>query len=77
MSVDALDEAGALTFGSKEIFWEVTVLGKEIKKILYARPTPINIPTRSISDLRNEKWSKPRIWESSICLFWRFEIAQE
>ena len=26
MSVDALDEAGALTFGSKENFWEVTIL---------------------------------------------------
>ena len=77
MSVDALDGLCALTFGSKENFWEVAIHDKRTSATFYARPTPINIPARSISDLRNEKWSKPRIWESSICLFWRLEIAQE
>ena len=77
MSVDALDEAGALTFGSKENFWEVTIHDKRTSATFYARPTPINIPARSISDLRNEKWSKSRIWESRIWVFWRFEIVQE
>ena len=49
MFVDALDEAGALTFGSKENFWAMSILGKEIKKIIYERPTRINILARSIS----------------------------
>ena len=61
MAVDALDEAGALTFGSKEKFWAMSILGKEIKKIIYERAPPGNIPARSISDLRYEKWSKSRI----------------
>ena len=77
MAVDALDEAGALTFGSKENFWEVAVHDKRTSATFYARPTPINIPARSISDLRNEKWSKTRIWESRIWVIWRFEIVQE
>ena len=55
MSVDALDEAGALTFGSPENFWEVAVHRKKIKKMFYERAPPGNIPPRSISDLRNEK----------------------
>ena len=77
MSVDALDGLPALTFGSKENFWEVTIHDKRTSATFYERAPPVNIPARSISDLRNEKWSKPRIWESSICLFWRLEIAQE
>ena len=77
MSVDALDEAGALTFGSKENFWEVAGHDKRTSATFYARPTPINIPARSISDLRYEKWSKTRIWESPIWVSWRFEIVQE
>ena len=32
MAVDTLDEAGALTFGSTENFWEVTIHRKKIKK---------------------------------------------
>ena len=77
MSVDALDGLPSLTFGPKENFWDVTIHDKRTSATFYARPTPINIPARSISVVRNEKWSKPRIWESSICLFWRLEIAQE
>ena len=77
MAVDALDEAGALTFGSKEIFWEVSIHHKRTSATFYARPTRINIPARSISAVRNEKWSKSRIWNSRIWLFWRLEIAQE
>ena len=53
MSVDALDEAGALTFGSKENFWEVAIHDKRTSATFYARPTPINIPARSISVVRN------------------------
>ena len=77
MSVDALDGLPALTFGSKENFWEVTIHDKRTSATFYERAPPGNIPPRSISDLRYEKWSKPRIWESRIWVFWRFEIVQE
>ena len=77
MSVDALDEAGALTFGSKENFWEVTIHDKRTSATFYERAPPRNIPARSISVVRNEKWPKPRIWKSRIWVFWRFEIVQE
>ena len=77
MSVDALDEAGSLTFGSKENFWEVTIHHKRTSATFYERAPPVNIPASSISDLRNEKWSKSRIWESRIWVFWRLEIVQE
>ena len=50
MSVDALDGLCALTFGSKENFWEVAIHDKRTSATFYARPTPINIPARSISD---------------------------
>ena len=50
MSVDALDGLPALTFGSKENFWEGTIHDKRTSATFYARPTPINIPARSISD---------------------------
>ena len=53
MAVDALDEAGALTFGSKEIFWEVSIHHKRTSATFYERAPPVNIPARSISDLRN------------------------
>ena len=49
MAVDALDEAGALTFGSKENFWEVTIHYQKIKNLFYERAPPGNIPPRSIS----------------------------
>ena len=77
MSVDALDEAGALTFGSKEFFWEVAIHHKRTSATFYERAPPRNIPPRSISVVRNTKWPKSRIWESRIWLFWRLEIAQE
>ena len=59
MAVDALDEAGALTFGSKENFWEVAIHDKRTSATFYERAPPVNIPARSISVVRNEKWSKP------------------
>ena len=55
MAVDALDEAGALTFGSKDFFWEVTVHHKRTSATFYERAPPVNIPARSISAVRNEK----------------------
>ena len=58
MAVDALDEAGALTFGSPENFWEVTIHHKRTSATLYARPTRINIPARSISAVRNGEMVK-------------------
>ena len=77
MAVDALDGLCALTFGSKDFFWEVTIHHKRTSATFYERAPPVNIPARSISDLRNEKWSKSRFWKSRIWLFWRLEIAQE
>ena len=77
MSVDALDGLCSLTFGSKENFWEVEVHHKRTPATFYERAPPVNIPARSISDLRYEKWSKSRFWKSRIWLFWRLEIAQE
>ena len=77
MAVDALDEAGALTFGSKENFWEVAGHHKRTSATFYERAPPGNIPARSISGVRNEKWPKSRIWESRIWVFWRLEIVQE
>ena len=55
MSVDALDGLPALTFGSKENFWEVAIHDKRTSATFYARPTPINIPVRFIlwSEMRN------------------------
>ena len=61
MAVDALDGLRSLTFGSTENFWEVAGHYQKIKKLFYERAPPGNIPARSISDLRNEKWSKSRI----------------
>ena len=77
MLVGALDGLRSLTFGSPENFWEVEVHHKRTSATQNERPTRINIPPRSISDLRYEKWSKSRIWESRIWVFWRLEIVQE
>ena len=77
MAVEALDEAGALTFGSKEIFWEVSIHHKRTSATFYERAPPVNIPARSISAVRYEKWPKSRFWNSRIWLFWRLEITQE
>ena len=63
MSVGALDGLCALTFGSKENFWAMTILGKEIKKIIYERAPPGNIPARSVSDLTDTKMAKIAILE--------------
>ena len=63
MSVDALDGLRALTFGSKEKFWEVSILGKEIKKIIYERTPPGNIPARSVSGVTYTKMAKIAILE--------------
>ena len=66
MSVDALDELPALTFGSKENFWEVTIHHKRTSATFYARPTRINIPARFISAVRNTKWTKIAILEIAV-----------
>ena len=50
MSVDALDGLCELTFGSKEIFWDVTIDDKRTSATFYERAPPLNIPARSISD---------------------------
>ena len=63
MAVDALDEAGALTFGSPEIFWEVAGHHKRTSATQNERPTRINIPPRSISAVRYTKWTKIAILE--------------
>ena len=55
MSVDALDEAGALTFGSKENFWEVSIHHKRTSATFYERAPPVNILARSISAVRLAK----------------------
>ena len=77
MSVDGLDGLCALTFGSKDFFWEVAGHHKRNSATFYERAPPVNIPARSISAVRYEKWSKSRIWNSRIWLLWRLEIAQE
>ena len=41
----------------------MTILGKEIKKIIYERAPPGNIPARSISVVRNEEMAKIAILE--------------
>ena len=63
MAVDALDEAGALTFGSKDFFWEVTIHHKRTSATFYERAPPGNIPARSISDLTHTKMTKIAILE--------------
>ena len=63
MAVHALDEAGALTFGSKENFWEVTIHHKRTSATFYERAPPGNIPPRSISAVRYTNWTKIAILE--------------
>ena len=63
MSVDALDGLPALTFGSKEIFWEVAGHHKRTSATFYERAPPVNIPPRSISAVRNTNWTKIAILE--------------
>ena len=52
MAVDSLDEAGALTFGSPDVFWEVAIYHKRTSATFYERAPPVNIPARSISAVR-------------------------
>ena len=59
----ALVEVCAGRFGTKENFWAMAILGKEIKKIIYERAPPGNIPARSISVVRNEEMAKIAILE--------------
>ena len=63
MAVDALDEAGALTLGSKEFFWEVTIHHQRTSATFYARPTPITAPARSISGVTDTKMAKITLLE--------------
>ena len=63
MSVDALDEAASLTFGSKEIFWEVTIHHKRTSATFYERAPPVNIPPRSISGVTDTEMAKIAILE--------------
>ena len=63
MSVDALDGLCSLTFGSKEIFWDVSIDDKRTSATFYERAPPVNIPPRSISAVRNEEMAKIAILE--------------
>ena len=63
MAVDALDGLRSLTFGSKEIFWEVSIHRKKIKKLFYERAPPGNIPPRSISGVTDTEMAKNAILE--------------
>ena len=63
MSVDALDGLCALTFGSKENFWEVSIHHKRTSATFYERAPPVNIPARSISGVTDTKMAKITILE--------------
>ena len=63
MAVDALDEAGALTFGPKEFFWEVSIHHKRTSATFYARPTRINPLARSVSGVTHTEIAKIAILE--------------
>ena len=63
MAVDALDGAGALTFGSPDFFWEVSIHHKRTSATQNERPTRINIPARVTSDLTDTKMVKIEILE--------------
>ena len=61
----ALVEVCAGRFGTKEKFWAMSILGKEIKKIIYERPGTGGGSTRSISMPRNSKMDDfATIWKS-------------
>ena len=61
--VGALDGMVSLTFGSPEIFWEVTIHHKRTSATQNERPTRINIPARVTSDLTDTKMAKIAILE--------------
>ncbi len=61
--VGALDGLRALTFGSPEIFWEVTIHHKRTSATQNERPTRINIPPRSISAVTDTEMAKTAILE--------------
>ena len=63
MSVDALDGLCALTFGSKENFWDVSIHNKRTSATFYERAPPGNIPARSISGVTHTKMAKIAILE--------------
>ena len=63
MSLDALDEAASLTFGSPEIFLGVGVHHKRTSATFYERRTRINTPARSTSDLTDTEMAKIAILE--------------
>ena len=50
----ALVEVCAGRFGTKENFWAMSILGKEIKKIIYERAPPGNIPASSRASTAQE-----------------------
>ena len=73
----ALVEVCAGRFGTTEIFWEVTVLGKEIKKIIYERLGTGGGSASSISVATNSKMDDfATIWKSMIRPFYSPEIDQ-
>ena len=61
--VGELDGLRALTFGSPEIFLEVTIHHKRTSATQNERPTRINIPARVTSDLTDTKMIKIEILE--------------
>ena len=61
--VGGLDGLRALTFGSKENFWEVTIHHKRTSATFYERTMRINIPARSISAVTDTEMAKIAILE--------------
>ena len=61
--VVALDGLRTLTFGSPEIFWEVTIHHKRTSATQNERTTRINIPARSISAVTDTEMAKTAILE--------------
>ena len=53
----------SLTFGSPEIFWEVTIHHKRTSATQNERRTPINTPASVTSDLTDTKMAKIEILE--------------
>ena len=73
----ALVEVCAGRFGTKENFWAMGVLGKEIKKIFGERPGTGGGSTRSISVATNSKMDDfATIWKSLIRPLYSPEIDQ-
>ena len=63
MLVGALDGLRALTFGSPEIFWEVSVPNQRTSATFYERTRRINAPARSIYFVTDTKMAKIEILE--------------